>query len=70
VGRVHDDWVCRAAGVDCSLSVLPAYAPLVELHVQPGRVAVLTPWSVEGMIVVASTALGMQAGSWSLVAYF
>src|ERR1700729_3401474 len=30
---------------------------LVELHGQPGWVAVLTPFSVDGMIVAASTTL-------------
>ena len=30
---------------------------LVELHGQPGWVAALTPFSVDGMIVAASTAL-------------
>ena len=30
---------------------------LVELHGRPGWVAALTPWSVDGMIVAASTTL-------------
>jgi hypothetical protein len=37
--------------------LLLAYALLVELHGQPGWVAALTPLSVDGMIVAASTAL-------------
>jgi len=49
---------------------------LVELHGQPGWVAALTPLSVDGMIVVASTTLlaesrsGGRGGSlpWRLVA--
>jgi hypothetical protein len=55
VDQVDDDRVRGDAGTDSGDGLLPPYAHLVELHGQPGWVAALTPFSVDGMIVAAST---------------
>jgi Protein of unknown function (DUF2637) len=50
----------RDAGADRGHGLLSSYLHmhmLVELHGQPGWVAALTPFSVDGMIVAASTTL-------------
>lgn len=52
-----EDWVCRPAGGDCGHVSCPHVHELVALHGQPGWVAALTPLSVDGMIVAASTTL-------------
>ena len=58
VDPVDNDRMHCSAGADRWHSLLPSYAPgLVELHGQPGWVAALTPLSVDGMIVAASTTL-------------
>jgi len=62
-GRV-DQWIRRVtigcvgvlALIAATVSYLHMHA-LVELHGQPGWVAALTPLSVDGMIVAASTTL-------------
>jgi Protein of unknown function (DUF2637) len=53
VDSVDHNRLCRIAGADRGDSLLR----LVELHGQPGWVAALTPFSVDGMIVAASTTL-------------
>ena len=56
VDPVDNDRMRYSAGADRWHSLLPSYTPgLVELHGQPGWVAALTPLSVDGMIVAAST---------------
>lgn len=58
VDPVDNDRMRCSAGADRWHSPLPSYAPgLVEYHGQPGWVAALTPLSVDGMIVAASTTL-------------
>jgi hypothetical protein len=57
VDQVDDDWMCGLlALIAGTVSYLHMHA-LVALHGQPGWVAALTPLSVAGMIVAASTAL-------------
>jgi Protein of unknown function (DUF2637) len=55
VDRVDDHRVCGAAGGDRGHGL--HMHQLVAGHGQPGWVAALTPLSVDGMIVAASTAL-------------
>jgi Protein of unknown function (DUF2637) len=57
VDPVDDDWVRGAARADRGDGVILHMHMLVELHGQPGWVAALTPFSVDGMIVAASTTL-------------
>ena len=54
---VDDDRVRGAAGADRGTVSYLHMHMLVELHGQPGWVAALTPLSVDGMIVAASTTL-------------
>jgi hypothetical protein len=54
VDQMDDDRMRGLAGNYRGHCLLSAYAP-VELHGQPGWVAALTPLSVDGMIVAAST---------------
>ena len=57
---VDDDGVRCSAGADRGYGHVLAHLHihlLVELHGQPGWVAALTPFSVDGMIVAASTTL-------------
>jgi hypothetical protein len=55
VDQADNIWVRRAAGADRRDGLYLHMHVLVELHGQPGWVAALTPLSVDGMIVAAST---------------
>jgi hypothetical protein len=58
-----DRWIRRTTGCVAVLALVAATVSylhmhmLVERHGQPGWVAALTPFSVDGMIVAASTTL-------------
>jgi hypothetical protein len=57
VDQVDHDRVRGIAGAYRWDRVLPAHAPAGGVAGQPGWVAALTPFSVDGMIVAASTTL-------------
>ena len=57
VDLADDHGMRRDVGVDRGDGLVSAHALLVEMHGQPGWVAALTPMSVDGMIVAASTTL-------------
>ncbi len=56
IRRTTTGCVALLAMIAATVSYLHMYV-LVELHGQPGWVAALTPLSVDGMIVAASTTL-------------
>jgi hypothetical protein len=62
IGRITIGCVGLLALIAAAVSYLHMHL-LVELHGQPGWVAALTPLSVDGMIVAASTTLLAESRS-------
>jgi hypothetical protein len=70
VDAVDDDWMCGLLTLMVrTVSYLHMHT-LAALHGHPGWVAVLTPLSVDGMIVAASTTLladSRAGGRWGVL---